>query len=287
MFVGIGVLVLLLLLSSSTFVVKQYELALKRQLGEIQASNYKPGLHFMVPILQEVKKFDGRIQTLDQPPERFLTKEQKDVIVDSYAKWRIADVAKFFRSTGGGNAQRAALLLAERINTSLRDEFGKRTIKEVVSGERAEIMELLRKDADVKAQELGLEIVDVRVKRIDLPPEVSESVYERMRAQREQVAAELRAQGAEAAEKIQADADRQRTVILANAYKDAEELRGAGDAKASEVYAKAFDQNREFYAFYRSMNAYRRVFGDGSGVMVVDPDSDFFRYFKNQNGDKP
>jgi len=287
MFVGIAILSVALALSASAFTVKQYELALKLRLGEIVDADYKPGLHFLMPIWNNVKLFDGRIQTLDQRPERFLTIEKKDVIVDSYAKWRIANVAQFYRSTGGGNVARASVLLSERINTSLRDEFGKRTIKEVVSGERAEIMELLRKDADEKAAELGLEIVDVRVKKIDLPPEVSESVYDRMRAERERVASELRAEGAEAAEKIRANADRERTVILANAYKQAEGLRGEGDSKASEIYAKAFDQNREFYAFYRSMDAYRAVFGDGSGVMVLEPESDFFRYFKNQNGGNP
>jgi membrane protease subunit HflC len=287
MFLGIAILAAALAISSSAFVVKQYELALKLRLGEIVDSDYEPGLHFLLPIWNNVKKFDGRIQTLDQRPERFLTIEKKDVIVDSYAKWRIADVAQFYRSTGGGNEARAAVLLSERINTSLRDEFGKRTIKEVVSGERAEIMELLRKDADEKAAELGLEIVDVRVKKIDLPPEVSESVYDRMRAERERVASELRAEGAEAAEKIRANADRERTVILANAYKEAERLRGEGDSKAAEIYAKAFSQNPEFYAFYRSMDAYRTVFDNGSGVMVLEPESDFFRYFNSQDGASP
>ncbi len=286
MFVGGLVLLGVIALYQSTFIVRQYELALKLRLGEIVDSDYEPGLHFMVPLVNNVIKFDGRIHTLDARPERFLTIEKKDVIVDSYAKWRIANVAQFYRSTGGGNETRAAALLSERINTSLRDEFGKRTIKEVVSGERTEIMELLRKDADEKAAELGLEIVDVRVKKIDLPPEVSESVYDRMRAERERVAAELRAEGAEGAEKIRANADRERTVILANAYKQAEELRGQGDAKASEVYATAFKQDPEFYAFYRSMDAYQAVFRDGSGALLLAPDSEFFRYFKNSDGAK-
>jgi membrane protease subunit HflC len=280
----IAIAVVALVIYASTFIVREYELALKLRLGEIVASDYEPGLHFLVPIVNNVQKFDGRIQTLDQRPERFLTIEKKDVIVDSYAKYRIANVAQFYRATGGGNTARASALLSERINSSLRDEFGKRTIKEVVSGERGEIMELLRKDADEKAAELGLEIVDVRVKKIDLPPEVSESVYSRMRAERERVASELRAEGEEAAEKIRANADRQRTVTLANAYKEAEQLRGDGDSRSAEIYAQAFQRDPEFYAFYRSMDSYRRVFSDGSGVMVLQPDSDFFRYFNSQDG---
>ncbi len=282
-FVPIGVLLLGMVVYASTFTVAQWELALRLRLGEIVASDYKPGLHLMVPVVNNVKTFDGRIQTMDARPERFLTIEKKDVIVDSFAKWRISNVAQFYRSTGG-DADKTTRLLLERINTSLRDEFGKRTIKEVVSGERAEIMALLTKDADAKASELGVEIIDVRVKQIDLPPEVSESVYGRMRAERERVARDLRAQGSEAAERIRADADRQRTVILADAYRDAETLRGDGDAKATEIYAQAFDQNREFYAFYRSLDAYRAVFYGGDNMLVLQPDSEFFRYLRSKSG---
>jgi membrane protease subunit HflC len=238
----------------------------------------------MVPILNDVKKFDARIQTLDARPERFLTIEKKDVIVDSFAKWRLSNVAQFYRSTGGSH-NKAERLLAERINTSLRDEFGKRTIKEVVSGERAEIMDLLTKDIDAKASELGVEILDVRVKQIDLPPEVSESVYDRMRAERERVARDLRAKGGEAAERIRAEADRERVVIIADAYKQAEELRGEGDGKAAEIYANAYNQDAEFYAFYRSLNAYKSSFKDRSDIMVLQPDSEFFRYLKSQRGE--
>jgi membrane protease subunit HflC len=277
-------LLLALAIYMATFVVNQWETALKLRLGEIIATDYVPGLHLKVPILHTVIKFDRRIQTLDARPERFLTVEQKDVIVDSYAKWRIADVAQYYRSTGG-NPTKAARLLSERINTSLRDEFGKRTIQEVVSGERAEIMDVLTKKVDLQANELGVEIVDIRVKRIDLPPEVSESVYERMRAERERVAKDFRAKGGEIAEKIRADADRQRTVTLANAYKEAEELRGAGDAKAAEVYAKAYTKNAEFYSFYRSLNAYRTVFEKGGDMMVLEPESQFFRYFNSKGGE--
>lgn len=283
LFVPVGILVAGLVVYASTFVVKQWELALKLRLGEIVFSEYQPGLHFMVPILNSVSKFDGRIQTLDSQPLRFLTVEKKDVIVDSYVKWRIANVAQFYRSTGG-SPERTARLLAERISTSLRDEFGKRTIQEVVSGERTEIMDLLTKEADRNANELGVEIVDVRVKKIDLPPEVSESVYERMRAERERVARDLRAKGSEAAERIRADADRQRTVTLADAYKESEELRGAGEGRAAEVYAKAFQRNADFYSFWRSLTAYKGVFRDSGDMIVLEPDSDFFRFFKNPSG---
>lgn len=280
---GAVAVILLGIIYSAAFVVNQWEVAIKLRLGEIIDSDYEPGLHWMVPVINEVKKFDGRIQTLDSQPQRFLTIEKKDVIVDSYAKWRISNVAQFYRSTGG-NSAKTARLLAERINTSLRDEFGKRTIQEVVSGERAEVMAMLTKDSDEKAAELGVEILDVRVKQIDLPPEVSESVYDRMRAERERVARDLRAQGAEAAERIRADADRQQTVILAAAFKEAEELRGNGDGKSAAIYANAFNKNREFYSFYRSLNAYRGMFNSGGDIMVLEPDSEFFRYFKKSEG---
>ncbi|TNF50796.1 MAG: protease modulator HflC, partial [Gammaproteobacteria bacterium] len=277
-----GLAVLAVILYASAFIVNQWEVAIRLRLGEIVDSDYKPGLHFMIPIINNVKKFDGRLQTLESRPQRFLTVEKKDVIVDSYAKWRITNPGQFFRSTGGDSG-RTARLLSERINTGLRDEFGRRTIQEVVSEDRYELMEELTKAVDRQAAELGIEVVDVRVKKIDLPPEVSESVYERMRAERERVARDLRAKGSEAAERIRADSDRQRTVILADAYKLAEEARGEGDAKAAEIYATAFNQDPEFYAFYRSLNAYRSSFGQGGDMLVIQPDSDFFRFF-NQKG---
>ncbi|MES9854523.1 MAG: protease modulator HflC [Candidatus Thiodiazotropha sp. L084R] len=270
-------------LYSAAFIVNQWEVALKLRLGEIVATDYKPGLHFMVPLVNNVKTFDARIQTMDSRPERFLTAEKKDVIVDYFAKWRIANAAQYFRSTGG-SLDKTARLLQERINTNLRDEFGKRTVQDVISGERTEIMDKLTKDSDVMASELGVEILDVRVKQIDLPPEVSESVYQRMRAERERVARDLRAKGAEAAERIQANADRERVVIVADAYREAEILRGEGDGKAAETYANAYKQNSEFYAFYRSLNAYKNSFKDSSDIMVLQPDSDFFRYLKNSSG---
>ena len=277
-FAPLGLAVLALVFYASAFIVNQWEVAIKLRLGEIVDSDYKPGLHFMIPIINNVKKFDGRLQTLESRPQRFLTVEKKDVIVDSFAKWRITNPGQFFRSTGGDSG-RTSRLLAERINTGLRDEFGRRTIQEVVSEDRYQLMDELTKAVDRQAAELGIEVVDVRVKKIDLPPEVSESVYERMRAERERVARDLRAKGSEAAERIRADADRQRTVILADAYKLAEEARGEGDAKAAEIYAQAFNQDREFYAFYRSLNAYRAAFGQGGDMLVLQPDSDFLRFF--------
>ncbi len=279
----VGIVVLIGLALSSLFIVNQWEMAIKLQFGKIVDSEYEPGLHFKIPLIQNVRKFDGRIQTMDSNPERFLTIEKKDVIVNSYAKWRIINAAQYFRSTGD-NVAGATRLLSERINTSLRDEFGKRTIQEVISGERTEIMALLTKDADEKAAELGIEVLDVRVKQIDLPKEVSQSVYDRMRAERERVASELRAQGAEEAERIRANADAQRVVILANAYKISEETRGEGDGLSAEIYAKAFQQNEEFYAFYRSLNAYGKTFNSSGNMMVLDPDSEFFRYFNSAEG---
>jgi len=277
-----GVVALAFLIYVSTFTVSQWETAIKLRLGEIVATDYEPGLHFKVPGLNTVITFDRRIQTLDARPQRFLTLEKKDVIVDSYAKWRISNAAQYFRSTGG-NSARTSQLLADRINTSLRDEFGKRTIQEVISEDRQEIMAELTKGIDTKADDLGVEVVDVRIKKIDLPPEVSESVYSRMRAERERTARDLRAKGAEAAERIQADADRQRTVVLAEAYKKSEVLRGEGDAKASETYANAYSKDAEFFAFYRSLNAYRKAFGAGGDMMVLQPDSEFLRFFKAQS----
>jgi len=284
-FLAVGAAALAAAVYSSAFVVTEWETALKLRLGKIVDSNYEAGLHWRVPVINEVIKFDRRIQTLDAKPERFLTVEKKDVIVDSFAKWRIADVAQYYRSTGG-DPGKTSRLLAERINTGLRNEFGKRTILEVVSGERTQIMEQLTKEADAQAAALGVEVLDVRIKQIDLPPEVSESVYGRMRTERERVARDLRAQGAEAAERIQADADRQKVVIVANAYKQAEELRGEGDGRSAEIYAKAYSQSPEFYAFYRSLNAYQKVFEKGGDIMVLEPDSEFFRYFKDKEGNR-
>lgn len=278
---GIALAVMLLVGSGAVFIVQEQQLALLLRLGEIVDADFKPGLHFKVPVIQDVVKFDKRIQTLDANPERFLTIEKKFVVVNSFAKWRIADVAQFYRSTRG-SSDTASRLLQARINAALRDEFGKRTVQEVVSGERAEIMATLAREANENAADLGVEIVDVRVKQIDFADDISENIYERMRTERQRVAAELRAQGAEAAEKIQADADRQRVEIVADSYREAELLRGQGDAQAAETYATAFQRDPEFYAFWRSLTAYRDVFSDGGSMMVLDPDSDFFRFFKSE-----
>ncbi|SDX10851.1 protease modulator HflC [Thiocapsa roseopersicina] len=282
-FLPLGLAGLVIAIYAFTFVVQQYEVAIKLRLGQIVGDDYLPGLHFKVPVLNNIKVFDRRVQTLDSRPERFLTIEKKDVIVDSYTKWRISNAAQFFRSTGG-NIARTSRLLSERVNTSLRNEFGKRTIQEVVSDDRLALMALLTKEVNENAQDLGIEVVDVRVKQIDLPPEVSESVYSRMRAERERVARDLRAQGGEAAERIRADADRQRTVIVAEAFRESEETRGEGDARASQIFANAFNQDREFYAFFRSLSAYRSSLGQERDVMVLEPDSDFFRFFRDPAG---
>lgn len=283
-FAPMGLVLLLVVFYSFTFIVNQWELALKLRLGEIVHSEYEPGLHWKIPGLNTVMKFDGRIQSLDSRPQRFLTIEKKDVIVDSYVKWRISNVAQFYRSTGG-NSGKTSRLLSERINTSLRDEFGRRTIQEVVSGDRTVIMDLLTKQADHDAQDLGVEIVDVRVKKIDLPPEVSESVFQRMRAERERVARDLRAKGAEQAEIIRANSDRERTVLIAEGYREAETLRGSGDAKSAEIYAQAYQQDADFYSFTRALTAYRTIFQGGDNMMVLEPDSEFFRYFKRRKAE--
>jgi len=282
MVVGLG---LLLLASASFFVVQESQVALLLRLGKIDDANSQPGLHFKLPIVQNVIHFDKRIQVLDTQPQRFLTSEKKFVEVDSYVKWRISDVAQYYRSTRGSLPE-TSRLLGQRINAALRDEFAKRTIQEVISGERAEIMQTLAREANEKSADLGVEVVDVRVKQIDFPDDISERIYERMRTERQRVASELRAQGAEAAEKIRADADRQRTEILANAYRDAEQIRGDGDAKAAEIYAQAFQKDAEFYSFWRSLKAYREVFVTGGSLMLLDPNSEFFRYFKDREGNR-
>ncbi|MGR8920974.1 MAG: protease modulator HflC [Gammaproteobacteria bacterium] len=266
-----------------TFRVYEYEHAILFQLGEIKRSDFKPGLHFQIPFLQNVRTFDRRLQTLDAEPQRFLTGEKKDVIVDSFARWRIDDVVQFYKSTDG-DPRRAGLLLYQKINDSLRSEFGKRTVKEVVSGERGTIMKIVTGIANERGQDLGMEIVDVLLKRIDLPKEVSSNVYERMRSERARVAREFRARGEKEAIRIRADADRQRTVISAEAYRDAEQARGEGDARAAEIYANAYNQNPEFYDFYRSLNAYKSSFSGNQDVLLLEPDSDFFKYFGNSDG---
>lgn len=271
--------------SMSFFVVEQRELAIKFRLGEFDRADYKPGLYFKIPFINNVRKFDSRILTLDAQPERYLTLEKKNVIVDSFIKWRIADVASYYK-TMAGDERRAGQRLSQVIKNGLRDEFGKRTIQEAISGERAQIMNVITAQIEEQAKQFGIEVVDVRIKRIELPPEVSGSVYQRMRAERDRVAKELRSRGAEAAERIRADADRQRTIILAEAYRDAERLRGEGDGKAADIYAKAYSKDAKFYELYRSLTAYKNVFSSQSDVLVVDPNSEFFNYFKDSQSSK-
>jgi membrane protease subunit HflC len=254
------------------------------QLGEIKQVISEPGLHFKWPLIQNVRFFEKRIITLDAPePERFITSEKKNVLVDLFVKWRIVDPKLYYESVQGDES-RAKTRLGQTVNAGLREEFGKRTVHDVVSGERDKVMEEMRVKADLDARKIGVQIVDVRVKRVDLPNEVSESVYRRMEAERKRVANELRSQGSAEAEKIRADADRQREVIVAEAYRDAQRVKGEGDAKATSLYGAAFGQNPEFYAFYRSLEAYRGSFRNRSDVMVVDPSAEFFKYLKNARG---
>jgi membrane protease subunit HflC len=277
----IGVaLVALWVISNSFFVVDQRERAVLFQFRELKGENFKPGLHLMVPFVQNVQTFDGRVLTLDNQTENFLTVEKKNVEVDYYVKWRIADAATYYRATKGEELV-AMDRLASIVNRGLRDEFGSRTIQQAVSDERNAIMSALRDSVGSKVKDLGISIVDVRIKSINLPQTVSDSVYDRMRAERSRVATDLRARGAEEAEKIRATADQEAQVTLANAYKAAEELKGAGDAKAAEIYAKAYGQDPEFYSFYRTLNVYRDSLGGQGDVMVLQPDSPFFKYFKN------
>jgi membrane protease subunit HflC len=276
----IGLIAALVVLSFSMFTVDQRQNALVFQLGEIVSVKTRPGLYMKLPLIQSVRYFDTRILTIDlAESERFLTSEKKNVLVDYFVKWRIADVKQFYVSVGGDET-RAQTRLVQTINDGLRAEFGKRTVHDVVSGEREKIMEILRQKADQDVRKIGVQVLDVRLKRVDLPQEVSESVYRRMEAERKRVANELRSQGAAEAEKIRADADRQREVILAEAYKQAQRIKGEGDAKASAIYAQAYGQNAEFYSFYRSLEAYRRSFKDRSDVLVLEPNSEFFKYLK-------
>lgn len=271
------------ILAAATFRIFQYEQAVVFKFGEIQKTDDEPGLHFLVPIMNTVKKFEARLLNMDQEPQRFLTAEKKDVIVDYYAKWRISDVGKFYTSTRGGDIQYANGLLGQRINRALRDEFGKRTVQEVVAGERGEILDIVAGATQQLKDELGISVVDVRTKRIDLPEEVSSSVYARMRAERTRVAKDFRARGAEASERIKANADKEREIIVANAEKDAEIIRGEGDARATEIYASAFNKNEEFFSFYRSINAYKNSFGNND-ILLIEPQSEFFKYFKDARG---
>lgn len=278
---GAIVATVLVVMAMSIFTVDQRQFAVVFQLGEMKRAIAEPGLYFKVPMVQNVRYFEKRIITLDNnEPERFITSEKKNVLVDSYIKWRIVDPQLYYISVGGDES-RAKTRLNQTVNAGLREEFGKRTVHDVVSGERDKVMEQMREKADQDARKIGVQIVDVRLKRVELPTEVSEAVYRRMEAERKRVANELRSEGSAEAEKIRADADRQREVIVAEAYRDAQKIKGEGDAKATNTYAQAFGQNPEFYAFYRSLEAYRGSFKSKNDVLVVEPNSEFFKYMKN------
>jgi membrane protease subunit HflC len=265
--------------SSAVYYVDEREKAIVFQFGEIVRSNDEPGFHFKTPLINNVKYFDSRVQTMDSDPELYLTQAKKNLVVDSFVKWRITDAANYYTRLGG-LASNARNRLAQRVNDALRREFGNRSVQQVISGDRVEIMDVVRKTTDEEIASLGIEVLDVRLKRVDLDPDISERVYQRMEAERSRVAKDLRARGAEAAERITANADRQRAIILAEAKQKAQEIKGQGDAEATGIYAAAFDRDREFYRLYRSLNAYRTTFSSPDNLLVIKPDSEFFSYFK-------
>lgn len=274
---------LIIVASMSIFTVDQRKFALVSQFGEVKRIISEPGLNFKFPLIQDVRFFEKRIITMDSAePERFITSEKKNVLVDSYIKWQIVD-PKLYYISFDGDESRAKIRLNQTINAGLREEFGKRTVHDVISGERDKIMEQMRTKANIDTKKVGIKIVDVRLKRVELPFEVSEAVFRRMEAERKRVANELRSEGAAEAEKIRADADKQREIIIANAYRDAQKIKGEGDAKAAAIYAAAFSDNPDFYAFYRSLEAYGKTFSNKNDILVISPDSsEFFKYLKNK-----
>ena len=274
------------LLLSAVFTVNERELVIKFRLGEIVKTDYAPGIHFKMPFINNVRTFDKRILTLDARPALYLTKEKKNVNVDFFVKWRIKDVATYYKTLSGGNERTAMERIYTIINDGLRDEFSKRTILELLSGERREIMSTTTLVSNEQVKRFGIEVVDVRIKRIDYSEDISESVYNRMVAERTRVAKDYRSRGAEAAEKIRAGSDRTVTILKAEAYRKSERTRGEGDAKASEIYARAYNKNPEFYSFYRSLDAYRNAFSNPNDVLVIEPDSEFFEYFKKKRSGK-
>jgi membrane protease subunit HflC len=279
----VAIVALLATLALSAYTVDRRQAAIKFRFGEVVALQTDPGLYFKLPLIENLRFYDTRIQTLDtKDAERIQTKEKNNVLVDSFVKYRIVDVKQYFVSTRG-DQNTAEIRLSQGINDDLRAQFGQRTLADVISGERDKIMEQLRMKADEDARKIGIEVLDVRLKRVDLVPEISSDVYRRMDSERKRVANELRSTGSGEAEKIRADADRQREVILAEAYRDAQRIKGEGDAKASAIYAQAFSRNAEFYSFYRSMEAYRESFKNKGDVMILEPNSDFFKYLKNPN----
>ena len=280
-FIGIVVLLILIVLVMSAYTVDQRQAAIKFRLGEVRAIQKEPGLYFKLPMIENIRVYDTRIQTLDtKDSERIQTKEKNNVLVDSYVKYRIVDFQQFYVSTGG-DLTRAELRLSQSVNDDLRAEFGQRSLAEVISGERDKFMGNLRVKTDKDARSIGIEVVDVRLKRVDLVPEISAAVYQRMDSERKRVANELRSTGAGEAEKIRAEAERERGILLAKANRDAQKIKGEGDAEASKIYAQAFTKNPEFFAFYRSMEAYQKSFKNRSDVMVLDPSSEFFKYLKS------
>jgi len=280
----VGVLAVLVVgLGFSVFTVSEWEKAILLQLGRMVRSDYAPGMHFKLPIVQNVVKFDARIQTLESEPELYLTSEKKNVLVDSFVMWRIEDVESFYTATGGSIA-RGGARLSEIVRKGLKDEFGKRTIQQVVSGKRSDIMDILQVTANAQAKPFGIAIVDVRIKRIDLPTEVSTSVYQRMQAERQRVARDFRSRGEEEAKRIRARAEKEREVILAEAERDSQRVRGEGDGQAAAIYAQAYGGDPEFFAFYRSLNAYRGALDKPSDLILMGTDNDFFRFFTSQTG---
>jgi membrane protease subunit HflC len=281
----IGVLVGIVVLASfSLFTVHAREKAILLQLGAVVRADFEPGLHFKLPFIQNVLKFDARVQTLSSEPELYLTFEKKNVLVDSFVKWRVKNVERFFTATGGGIILRANSRLDELVRKGLKDEFGKRSIQDVVSGDRAEIMKILKENLNQASQDFGIDIVDVRIKRIDLPAEVSTSVFQRMQAERQRVAKDFRSRGEEEARRIRARAEKEREIALAEAERDGQTIRGEGDAVATQTYSAAFSQDPEFYALYRSLNAYQATFRDRGDVLLLEPSSDFFRFFHGPDG---
>ena len=282
--IGFGILgffVALLLLTMSLFIVDQREYALVFRLGELVSIKKEPGLYFKVPLVDDLKFFEKRIVTLDwEQPAEIVTKENKTMTVDSFVKWRIVDPAKYYVSVNEGGEDAAEDRLSQVVNAGLRDEFGKRTVREVIAGERSAIMQSMQIRADKEARQIGIQVVDVRLKRVDYSEDISKSVYDRMIAERKRIANQLRSEGSAASEKIRADADKQREVIIAEAFRDAQKLKGEGDAKAAEIYSTAYNKNPEFYAFYRSQEAYKNSFKSKSDVMVLDPSSEFFKYMR-------
>lgn len=279
--IGTVLFLTFVILSNSVFVISETQRGVLLKFGEVVNSDLEPGLHFKIPFVDSVRKFDGRILTVDSTPERFFTQEQKQLIVDSYAKFRVVDTAKYYTATSGEEF-RAAALLSQRINDDLRNQVAGRSVQEVVSGERDQLMDAVKARLnETVLTELGVEVIDVRVKKIDLPNEVSQSVYRRMNAEREKEARELRSEGKEIAEGMRAEADRKVTVIEAEAFRDAEIIRGDGDATATRIYAESFNRDPEFYAFIRSLNAYQETFANGGDIMLLQPDSQFFQYLRD------